>query len=264
MSQRVLETDLDAQTVRLEHFLELLDRMFAHPGLHQTSSMRHTLLLASILRVKQAARGVQLLAGENCVEEIQTLSRSIVEVTVNAAYLQSAGYEEFQGFLHFQPQAFYQQVAALGDGSPGGGARLLGKLRTLISGPPARNNANLRESADPTWSNKSLRDRATAADAAGEIPVMKLLVDRVYPRGHAAMHGTMNSLEPFMAALDKTGRTAGPDRDAQKVEALFGVNLCLFTLCLYLNQSFNLRLDRSLEDAARAHQPLSSLRAEAV
>ena len=262
MSQRALETEIDAQTVRLEHFIELLDRMFAHSGLHQKQSMRHTLLLASLLRVKQAARGVQLLAGENCVEEIAALSRTLVEVTVNAAYLQNVGHDELQSFLHFQPQAFYQHVAALGDGSPGVAASMFGKLRLLMTGSNLeRNPTKLKESGDPTWSQKSLRERAVAADDAGAIPVMKLLIDRVYPRGHAALHGTMDSLEPFLAALDRTGRTLGPDREAQKVEALFGVNLCLFTLCLYLNENFNLRLDRMIEDAARAYQPLSALRA---
>ncbi len=202
---------------------------------------------------------MQLLGGENCVEEIAAISRALVEVIVKAAYLQDAGYEELQGSPHFQPEAFYQSVAALGDGSPRS-AGLLGKLRTQVTGPPASNPARLLESGDPTWSDKSLREGAAAADAGSGVPVMKLLIDRVYPRAHAAVHGTMGSLEPFFAPLDRTGRTQRPDRDAQKVEAVFSVNLCLFTSRLY--HGFGLRMDRGIEGAARAHQPLSALRAE--
>ena len=258
MGQRVLTTEIDAQTVRLEHFCELLDRMFKRPGMHQQGSAQHTLLLASILKVKQTARGVELLAGAECVEEIQALSRSLVEVTVNAAYLQRAGFEEVQRFMQFQPERLYSNAALLGDGRSGGlAAGVLGKLKGLMlqRAAPAH-----RENGDPTWTGRTLRERAEIADANSGAPVMKLLMDRVYPKGHAALHGTMDSLEPFIAALDQSGRRGQPDRHAAKVEALFSVNLCLFTLCIYLNQAFRLRMDTMIEDAAQAYTPLSELR----
>ena len=221
--------------------------------------MQNVLLLGSMMKVKQTARSVQLLAGNGCVEEVQAMSRVLVEVIVNAAYLQRAGFAELQSFVNFHPRTLYTQIALLGDGRNGAQPGMLERLRGLIAQKPAQRT---REEGDPTWSARNLMERAEASDATSGVPVMRLLMERVYPFGHAATHGTIESLEPFLAELDRSGRQSKPDRQAAQVEAIFAVNLCLFTLCLYLNQVFGLRMDRAIDDAAKANHSFASVRGE--
>ena len=113
MIEQFVRENVEAQTVRLDFFLKLLDRMFQEAvGLHE-STVPLTLLFASVLKARQAGHAVQLIAQQGYVEEVLSISRTLVEVTVNAAYLQFAGDGELVRYLQFHPESVYQQVGML-------------------------------------------------------------------------------------------------------------------------------------------------------
>ena len=248
MVSAALQANLDSQTVRLSHFISLLQQISEATAVPNEPSLRRTLLHASVIKLVNSGMAARLLGQAGCVEEILSMGRTMVEVTVNAAYLQHAPDRELEHFLHFYPEIHPRSEGhALSLAAPDQAESVLSRLgkqirRSLPAVAPRR--------ADPSWSGRSLLDRALIADDASHIPVMSLLVRRCYPRGHAAMLGTMGSLEYFVSALHGTEAADPARRTIALTEALFAINLCLFTLAFYLSAFFNLNMDRAIEQAA--------------
>ena len=122
--------------------------------------------------------------------------------------------------------------------------RRLSQLSLLVT-PPAR-----RQEPTETWSSLTLMERAALSDETSEIPVMVLLVQRCFSRGIAAVQGTIGSLQVFVSAIANMEPPRLEGRLAELTEALFGVNLCLLTLCMYLNNYFQLHMDFEIDSAA--------------
>ncbi len=234
--------------------------MFEQATDRQDASVQNTLLLASVLKVQQTGRAIEVLADAGCVEEIQTIGRTLVEITVNAAYLQASGDKEVERYLRFQPRRVYEQVGMLRSGREGDiAAGVLDKIKSLVVGTGL---AKAKENTDPSWTAKSLLERAQISDKASHIPVMDLMVRRCYPRGHGAVHGTVDSLRPFISEVMPSEEAKPGDRQTAMIDALFSVNLCLFSLCTYLNEFFRLSMDEALQDAAATDTAFTELRGQ--
>lgn len=244
--QQAIQANVEAQMARLQGFRQLLEGMFRDAPVRAASTARLTLLFASVLKVTQSATAVEMLSRAGCVEEVLALSRTVVEVTVNAAYFQVAADKEVDRFLQFHPESRFQHLGLLEQPRADGFARRL--LRRMGDALHVSQAAQ----ADPAWSTRSLMDRARFADEHSHVPVMVPLVVRCYSRGQAAVHGTVASLETFIASVQTMEAPRVDDRMAELTEALFGVNLCLLTLCIYLNAIFHLNLDKAIDEAANA------------
>jgi hypothetical protein len=245
MIERVLRENVDAQTRRLELFLQVLDRMIPEILSTDQGSVRKTLLTASMMRVRQAGRAVHLLSGEGLVEEILAIGRTLVEVTVNAVYLEFAPDAEVDQYLHFHPETSYKPMSL----QPRRNAGMLGKLGGLVlRNLPRRTN----DQADPSWTRRTLMERAQICDTASEVPVMVPLLTRCYAKGHAAVHGTIGALSSFIAAMQAMEPPRREDRFGDLTEALFVVTLCLLTVCVYLNDIYQLGMEEAIDQAATA------------
>ena len=64
------------------------------------------LVFSSLLKLRQQGRATEVLAEEGCVEEILSISRTMAEVAINAAYLQDADDEEIIRFQNFDISHF--------------------------------------------------------------------------------------------------------------------------------------------------------------
>ncbi len=247
MIEDAFQENVRIQIVRLTNFSALLERMFERTIGRQDGSTHLTLLFASILKVRQSARAVQLLSEAGCVEEILSISRTLLEVTVNAGYLQAANSREVERYLQFHPES-QNKFAMVRKPAPRlQGLQIFRRLSqlSLLSGSPAR-----RQDAFGTWTSLSLMERATLSDESSEIPVMVLLVQRCFTRGLAAVQGTIGSLDVFVSAISNMEAPRLEGRLAELTEALFGINLCLLTLCMYLNAYFQLQMDDEIDSAA--------------
>lgn len=249
MIQRVLTEEVNAQTVRLQLLIDLLDRMVRQALNQQDGSVRLTLLFASTLKARQAGMAVLLLAKQGFVEEILSISRTLVEAIVNAAYLQYAGDGELERYLDFHPESQQRRTGMVRHSrSLGIASGLVQRLSEFVlRTPPAP-----KDPAGGSWTAKSLMDRARIADAGSGLPIMATLVGRCYSRGHAAMHGTVGSLSSFILALSNMKLPSREDRLSPLSQAFFGVNLGILTLCLYLNNYFHLGMDEAIEEATSA------------
>lgn len=241
-----IQSNVEAQLARLKGFRELLEYMFRSAPVKTSSTARLTLLFASVLRVTQSANAVEMLSNAGCVEEVLSLGRTLVEVTVNAAYLQVTEANELDRFLRYHPESQWKHLGLLGQTRPRGFAgRLKRRVGNILLG-------GKDSGAEATWSTRSILHRAQLADERSAIPVMVPLVSRCYFRGQAAMQGSVGSLETFITSVQRMERPRVDARMASLTEALFGVNLCLLTLCLYLNALFHLNLDDAIDRAAQA------------
>ena len=267
MIERAFEENVRSQVARLTHFSALLERMFERTIGYHDGSIHLTLLFASILKVRQSARAVHLLAEAGCVEEILAIGRTLLEVTVNAGYLQVANGRETERYLQFHPEAPNQyapnpygmvrqsvsrslgSLSSLSSLSSLGSqiARRLSAISLLRLSPAPRREPNA------AWSAHTLTERASISDETSEIPVMALLVQRCFTRGLAAVQGTIGSLDCFVSAIANMEPPRLEGRLAELTEALFGINLCLLTLCLYLNSYFQLHMDLEIDGASHDH-----------
>jgi hypothetical protein len=246
-----MKGNVDAQIIRLRRFSRLLEQMFHIVIEKDDKSIAKDVLMASVLKAKQTAKAAELVAQSGCVEEIQAMSRTLVEVTVNASYLQHTSSVEMRRYLHFHPEQAPTR-GLLGSGqqkSPG----LAQKIGGMLGISPSRQQ---QAPAFTSWSGRSLLERAQVADDASGIPVMTLLVRRCYAKGLSASMGAVASLESFLGAVRTMEAPSPEHRLAELAEALFAINLCLLTLSLYLNTALSLGLDQAINDAATA-QPSS-------
>ncbi len=247
--QHVLREDVNAQLVRLDMFLHLLDRIFQASAPY-ASSAQLTLLVASILKLQQSGRAVKLLAEEELIEEILAIGRTLVEVTVNVCYLQCANPHELQRFLAFHPEAQYRYAGMMQASAARSSAKgLMRRVGDVLSSfrAPTRSHT-----AEPDWTHRSLAQRAQISDEGTKIPVMSLLLSRCYPRGDAAVHGTMGSLDSFVETLRSQRMPVRQDRYKELSEALFGVNLTLMSFSLFLDEYFDLGMHEAIDQISAA------------
>ncbi len=247
MIEHAFQENVNAQVVRLTNFSALLERMFERTIGYQDGSLHLTLLFASILKVRQSARAVHVLSEAGCVEEILSISRTLLEITVNAGYLQVANSREMERYLQFHPETPNRYGMVRQTAARAFGLQIFRRLSqlTLLGTAPIR-----RQEPTETWSSLTLMERAALSDETSEIPVMVLLVQRCFSRGIAAVQGTLGSLQVFVSAIANMEPPRLEGRLAELTEALFGINLCLLTLCLYLNSYFQLHMDVEIDSAA--------------
>ena len=247
MIEDAFQENVNLQVARLTNFSALLERMFQRTIGYQDGSLHLTLLFASILKIRQSARAVHLLSEAGCVEEILSISRTLLEVTVNAGYLQVANSREIERYLQFHPET-PNRFAMVRQTAPRSlGLQIFRRLShfSMLRVSPAR-----RQEPAGTWTSFSLMERAALSDETSEIPVMVLLVQRCFTRGLAAVQGTIGSLDVFVSAIANMEPPRLEGRLAELTEALFGINLCLLTLCMYLNSYFQLHMDVEIDNAA--------------
>jgi hypothetical protein len=206
-------------------------------------SVRLILLFASVLKLQQMEKAVQLLAEEAFVEEIQALSRTMAEVTINAAYLQNAEDEEIDRFQHFDTQSAFKHANRL---RPHTTTKLTAVELRIIE--KVADNARLltgRKDSDPSWSKRAIMQRAEHSDGISRLNLMALLALTSYPHGHSAIHATFDALEHFISSLHgKMQETLEDKRQEGLFVALSSVNFTLSVMCFYLNSFFHLGLEK--------------------
>jgi hypothetical protein len=83
----------------------------SHAGM--TLSEKQTVLFAHILRARTMAGVCLLLAEQGHLEELWTVSRSMTELVINAAYLHVATDQEVTNYIYFDGHKIASQAAKL-------------------------------------------------------------------------------------------------------------------------------------------------------
>ena len=242
------------QLSTLSHYIGLLDAMYRTSIVRQEFSVRLAFLYASILKVNQSARSAQVLAEAVYIEEIILLCRTMMETVVNAAYFQYADDLEIDRYLHSDTFTVSDETAFLRE--------------QFSAHPPSRSLRAFRDNTvnsvkrmlvrvdEPSWSTKTLVQRAALSDKSNETPVMGLLLQTMHARTHAASRNTFSSLAPYLNSLDTMSVVWSDGRQVELAEALFGVNLSLMTLAVYLNGFLSLNADDAISAAGSSRLSL--------
>ena len=237
------------QLLRLEAYRTLLTKFYRLAITQHEPSVRLILLFASILKLQRMAGAIHLLAGETLAEEIRALSRTMAEVTINAAYLQDAEDEEVDRFQHFDTQSAFRLANRL---RPHTTTRVNPEEQKKIEA--AADNARAltgRKDSDPSWSKRTLFQRAEYCDGITRLDLMVKLALTSYAYGHCAIHGTFDALESFTSAVVSGEIQVSSDEEREEALflALFSANFTLSIMCFYVNSLLHLGAESAITDA---------------
>jgi hypothetical protein len=244
-AERAVRTEL----LRVGSFRQVLLEEYQEGTKEAEPSIRLLLLFTSLLKLREQARAAYLLSGEVFVEEILAISRTMAELAINAAYLQEAGDEEIERYQHFDTQSLYKHSTKLKTHIT---VQLSQKDQVKIDEAVAfaRTSTN-RKDNDPTWSIRTLFQRAEFIDDRSKLSLMVTLILTVYASGHQAVHATNSSLQPFYSAL-KTGTVPQTEERLEALSlALAGVNFVLHVFGLFVNSLLHLDLEPDLIQTGR-------------
>lgn len=201
---------------------------------------RTEVLFASIGKIARELRVIEALAENLYVEEIIALTRTMSEVAVNAAYLQSADDEEVlrfvtgDVFVDFKGLTKQKSISGL-DVDDEFWTELATKVRdlgTMIG----------RDKSERSWTSKNIRARALAADSHLSCNLMVEIVDGPYHSGHGAVHGTYTSLKRFTLNHPTKEHLGKELRTAMRQ-----VCTVLYNFTKYINQLIHANIDEEID-----------------
>ena len=226
----MLDKACKTELLRLDGFSTLLGALYQQAFQKVKPSAKGMVLLASILKLRKQARAVQLLAPEGLMEEIMSINRTMVEVGVNAIYLQSAEDAEYDRYINFDVQSRYVQATKLKDLNPDA---LSDEQQKEIDEAVAF--ARSRTNKDRTWSKLSPLQRAENADRRLDVRWLTVLFPTVYLHGNQPVHGTFSSVQPFYSALGTGDVALSQERLRNLMLAIAATNCVLYMFGRYLD-----------------------------
>lgn len=248
-----IDPAITRERLRLNAHSEFLAKMIDQFPDGSELSVRKILLIASVLKLRQMARAVDLLGAHGFVEEIQILGRTMAEIVINSAYLQTAPDEEVTRFVHFDTQSMYKHANQL---RPHVTRKLSpeeeAKIETAVA---AARSLTGKGDDKPSWSNRQLVQRGEYSDKATGLDLMEKLARTAYAYGHSAVHGTYDALEPFVPVAPHEPSDFVAERQEGASIAMASVNFTLCTLCFYLNSLLRLGLDHEIVKAGTIDFP---------
>jgi len=152
------EEEVRRELRRLDKYLEALVACYKKAIQQSSATDRLGILFASVLKIRSSAQAVQLLAEAGFVEEISAIARTMVEITINSAYLQVAEDEEVTRYRLFDTQSMWKHAQNLQPQltTPNLPPRVQ-ELEQIVTETREQTG---REDKAATWSIRPLRARA--------------------------------------------------------------------------------------------------------
>jgi hypothetical protein len=167
------------------------------------------------------------MAEEFMVEEILSISRTMAETAINAAFLQFSEDDELKRFQHFDAQSLYKHSKKL---QPLTSFELSDEREAELQGAigKARSVTQLGDNA-PSWSKTHPTPiaRAEFIETRMADSMMPALVLTTYNWAHRAVHSTGDALRPFYKALGSGEIPSSQERTEELQRALSFVVFCL-------------------------------------
>jgi hypothetical protein len=232
--------------------LEAVDALYTiHP-----QDKRLKILRPSILRAVRIATAALLLDENGFVEEVLALSRTLAEVVITACYLQSASEQELEAFSSFDIQKTYKSSETLEqfiDPKERISEEHRNELKAIVAQAGTRSR---RKDTDKSWTTKSVFAMAQDVDAtmSAKTHLFVHIKATAYEFGHPYVHGTYASFSSVRQWLVEGVFPSDARRETQRFQAVGGVFQCLATLCIYVNERFQLQFRQRIRDAAQLNE----------
>jgi hypothetical protein len=200
---------------------------------------RSLILSSSVSKLNEIARVILQIRTIDAIDEMHVLLRSMLELAVNACYLQHASDEEIRKYLHFDPINNHTAMIDL-ERASGGTLKIPKRLadRTTKLATEASTASNLALGSR-TWCKNNLYKRAVVVDKAVGGEDFALLMANIYVTGSGYVHGTYKTLDRHSKWL-LNSEAAHPLRILFGTNnAIHGVTLVLINVGRYFNRKFD-------------------------
>lgn len=219
---------------------------------------RSLILSSSVSKLNEIARVILHIRSIDAVDEMHVLLRSMLELVVNACYLQHASDEEMWKYLHFDPINNHTAMTDLEQAS-GGRLKIPKELseRTtrLATAASAASNLPL---GSRKWSKKNLFNKAVMVDKAVGGDDFAMLMANIYVTGSGYVHTTYKTLDRHTKWL-VNGEAEHPLRILFGTNnAIHGVALILINLGRYFNRKFD-TARQPFDEAAKLAEHLANV-----
>lgn len=216
-------------------------------GHGKLNESRMEILLASIVRAINASGAIQrLYADRPYSEEIHTLLRTLVELVINAAYLQICSEGELASYRQYDTLMLSKVMRLANELFPGCIDHISEPTRNAFS----KHTDEVRQAtagtvANTSWTKLDLHSRAVAADKHLGTQILQFLRRFVYSHGHTYTHGTFSSLEVTIDSF-RTGQFPEARAREDADFALFGTAQTLHVFAMTINLLKNIGFDAHL------------------
>jgi hypothetical protein len=219
---------------------------------------RSLILSSSVSKLNEIARVILQIRSIDAIDEMHVLLRSMLELVVNACYLQHASDEEMLKYLHFDPINSHTAMTDL-ERASGGRLKIPKELseRTTKLATDASAASNL-PLGSREWSKKNLFKRAVIVDKVVGGEDFAMLMANIYVTGSGYVHTTYKTLDRHAKWLLKS-EAEHPLRILFGTNnAIHGVALILINLGRYFNRQFD-TVSQPLNEAAKLAEHLANV-----
>jgi hypothetical protein len=213
---------------------------------------RSLILSSSVSKLNEIARVILQVRTIDATDEMHVLLRSMLELVVNACYLQHATDEEIRKYLHFDPINNHTAMIDL-ERASGGTLKIPKELADRVTKLAIEANAasNLALGSRE-WSKNNLYKRAVVVDKAVGGEYFTMLMANIYVTGSGYVHATYKTLDRHSKWL-LNSEAEHPLRILFGTNnAIHGVALILINLGRYFNRKFGTATQLFDEAAKRA------------
>jgi hypothetical protein len=219
---------------------------------------RSLILSSSVSRLNEFARVILRIRSIDAIDEMHILLRSMLELVINACYLQHASDEEMWKYLYFDPINSHTAMTDLERASDGKlkiPKELSERTTRLATDASAASNLPL---GSREWSKKNLFKRAVIVDEAVGGNDFAMLMANIYVTGSGYVHNTYKTLDRHAKWLLKS-ETEHPLRILFGTNnAINGVALILINLGRYFNRKFD-TASQPFNEAAKLAEHLTNI-----
>lgn len=204
---------------------------------------RISILIATAIKAINTSHAVCRLCAERpYFEEMNVVTRSLIDSVVNGVFMQFASEEEVQSFMHFDSISLAKAIRIAESVAPDAVSVLSEKLRQDFNAHTDSVKAMLgKTEQDFGWTRLDIVSKGDRIDKSLNVPVFGVVCKILFPSGHAYVHGSYRSLEAYMPT--EGGKVLLQQLDFQADGALHHMNVTLLALCIAMNQLATDRLD---------------------
>jgi hypothetical protein len=237
---------LKAHEICCETLLSFCEHFNQRLPLADLPGARLSILLAAAAKAINTSHAIRMLCVERpYYEEMNVLVRSLIESIVNGAFVQIAGEDEVNAFMHFDSISLSKALRIAQGVSPEALNILSEKLRKDFREHADSIKAMLgKDEQDFNWTRLDVVSRGDRIDKALGVPAFGPVCKVLFPSLHAFVHGSYRSLEAYMPT--EGGRVLQQNMAFQADGALHTMDVALLALCITMSQLAADRLDSRL------------------
>jgi hypothetical protein len=186
--------EISCETLRLfcTHFNQQLP-------LEGLAGARISILIATAMKAINTSHAIcRLCADRPYFEEMNVVTRSLIDSVVNGVFIQFASDEEVQSFMHFDSISLAKAIRIAEGVAPGATSVLSEKLRQDFNDHTNSVKTMLgKTDQDFGWTRLDIVSKGDRIDKGLGVPVFGVVCKVLFPSGHAYVHGSYRSLEAY-------------------------------------------------------------------